>query len=420
MYNPNAGANSAAVTITAVDATVPGSPLAWAAIDSLRQQMATINFNGYPSQISISPTGQSVAYRSDALYVWSNGQVVRVPGTENLSQNRDAGGTQPGLVWGPTAWRVQQSRPTITTVANVPAAQSVAPATTVQTCTLPARLTAGSRGRNLPNTITVLRSAPEISTTSTILNQIPGDGVFNVLAGPSCADGYNWWQVNYNGTVGWTPEGEGPSTYWVEPADAATTTAACALAPRLAVGTTGSVALGSNNALRSAPSIAADSQIIGAIPAGATFTVLAGPTCANGYNWWQVNYAGMQGWTAEGENGDYWLNPGAAATTTTTPGFIVTPGATAASSQTNCSTAPAPHMTLSGGGVAVAPLALRSAPGTGAASQILGPVDEGATFTIIAGPQCGDDGRYWWQINMNGTTGWVAEGEGADYWINPG
>ena len=175
--------------------------------------------------------------------------------------------------------------------------------------------------------------------------------------------------------------------------------------------------LGSNNALRSAPGIGTDSQVIGAIPAGASFTVLAGPTCINGYNWWQVNYTGTTGWTAEGENGDYWLNPGGTTTTTTTPGFIVTPGAT--TSQANCANAPAPHMTISRRGVAAAPLALRSAPGTGAASTILGPVDQGAIFIVTAGPQCGDDGRYWWQINLNGSTGWVAEGEGQEYWINP-
>ena len=147
MYNPVVGANSAAVTITAVDMAISGSPLAWAAIDSLRQQMTTLNFNGYPSQIAISPSGQSAAYRSDALYVWANGQVIRVPGTENLSQNRDVGGTSPELVRGPTAWRVQQSRPTITTVANVAGGNTAPTTTTVQTCTLPARLTPGSRGR---------------------------------------------------------------------------------------------------------------------------------------------------------------------------------------------------------------------------------------------------------------------------------
>jgi uncharacterized protein YraI len=49
-----------------------------------------------------------------------------------------------------------------------------------------------------------------------VLTQIPSGGTFTVLAGPTCANGMNWWQVNYNGTVGWTAEGDA-SGYWLEP-----------------------------------------------------------------------------------------------------------------------------------------------------------------------------------------------------------
>jgi uncharacterized protein YraI len=48
------------------------------------------------------------------------------------------------------------------------------------------------------------------------IGQIPGEGVFSVVGGPQCADGYRWWQVSYNGLVGWTASGSG-SEYWVEP-----------------------------------------------------------------------------------------------------------------------------------------------------------------------------------------------------------
>jgi hypothetical protein len=66
--------------------------------------------------------------------------------------------------------------------------------------------------------------------------------------------------------------------------------------------------LGSSaNNVRSAPSITAPR--VGSIPGGTIFTVLQGPVCADNYAWWQVNYNGLNGWTAEGQGADYWLEP---------------------------------------------------------------------------------------------------------------
>jgi len=46
---------------------------------------------------------------------------------------------------------------------------------------------------------------------------------------------------------------------------------------------------------------------VGQIPAGSTFNVIGGPRCNDGYRWWQVNYNGTTGWTADGETGDLWI-----------------------------------------------------------------------------------------------------------------
>jgi hypothetical protein len=35
------------------------------------------------------------------------------------------------------------------------------------------------------------------------------------LAGPVCGENLAWWQVDYNGLVGWTAEGQG-NEYWLE------------------------------------------------------------------------------------------------------------------------------------------------------------------------------------------------------------
>ena len=61
------------------------------------------------------------------------------------------------------------------------------------------------------------------------------------------------------------------------------------------------------NRLRSLP----EGDVIGLIPPGGMFDVMDGPQCGpvNGLVWWKVNYNGAVGWTAEGENGEYYLEP---------------------------------------------------------------------------------------------------------------
>ena len=76
---------------------------------------------------------------------------------------------------------------------------------------------------------------------------------------------------------------------------------------RLIVGGSGRVTPGDPNILRDQ---AGSSRSLGIIPAGATFSVLAGPLCAsNGVAWWQVQYNGLTGWTAEGAGSIYYLAP---------------------------------------------------------------------------------------------------------------
>lgn len=91
--------------------------------------------------------------------------------------------------------------------------------------------------------------------------------------------------------------------------DACPTNDADYLAPRLAEGERARVLAGIALNLRPTPSTA--QARLGVVPAGTTFTVLAGPECADGYVWWQTEYGGRRGWLAEGDprTGDYWLEP---------------------------------------------------------------------------------------------------------------
>lgn len=51
-------------------------------------------------------------------------------------------------------------------------------------------------------------------------------------------------------------------------------------------------------------------DLAGQMPEGATFTVLFGPTCLDGYAWWNLQFdSGLEGYVAEGIPGEYWLEP---------------------------------------------------------------------------------------------------------------
>ncbi len=78
------------------------------------------------------------------------------------------------------------------------------------------RLTVGAMGRVTPGNSNNVRA--EASKTGKLLGQIPGGESFDVLDGPTCADGLNWWQVRYGDLEGWTVEAAGID-YWLEPYD---------------------------------------------------------------------------------------------------------------------------------------------------------------------------------------------------------
>lgn len=75
----------------------------------------------------------------------------------------------------------------------------------------------------------------------------------------------------------------------------------------LVVGERGRVLPGSANNVRAEPDT--NARRIGQIPGGATFTVEDGPVCSDGYTWWLVEYGGIYGWTADGADGEAWLEP---------------------------------------------------------------------------------------------------------------
>ena len=162
---------------------------------------------------------------------------------------------------------------------------------------------------------------------------------------------------------------------------------------RLVAGQHGRVTPGAPNRVRFAPG----SAVIGHIPGGRRFNVLAGPQCGVSSAWWLVDYNGLVGWTSEGIGYTYYLEP-VAPPVPTCPGFLpsrlvpgrwgrVTPGT---------------------------PNRLRTVPDGPTLALIPG----GAAFNVVSGPVCGWR-TAWWLVNYNGIVGWTREGTSGIYWLEP-
>ncbi|MBZ0298895.1 MAG: SH3 domain-containing protein [Anaerolineae bacterium] len=85
-------------------------------------------------------------------------------------------------------------------------------------CALPTRLSSGIRARVEPGpgTPNNLRASPGLDGVR--IGQIQPGEAFDVHEGPTCVDGYVWWQVQMrDDTVGWTAEGDPAGRYWLEP-----------------------------------------------------------------------------------------------------------------------------------------------------------------------------------------------------------
>lgn len=80
---------------------------------------------------------------------------------------------------------------------------------------MPSRLIPGQPGRVTPGDPNNLRALPDVNAA--IVGRMPGGVEFIVMSGPVCdTGGRAWFQVTYNGLIGWTVEGQG-NEYYTEP-----------------------------------------------------------------------------------------------------------------------------------------------------------------------------------------------------------
>ncbi|NPV66104.1 MAG: WD40 repeat domain-containing protein [Anaerolineae bacterium] len=157
------------------------------------------------------------------------------------------------------------------------------------------------------------------------------------------------------------------------------------------------------------------------LPAGTVARVLEGPACNDGFHWWRlfISQSEQEGWSAEGLGEVYYLAPSAAPVYTLTPTPVpigATPVPPAAEASAECPGETAASYLRVGAAARVAdqahPVRLRAEPATD--SLFLQVIYQDAILRVIGGPACVAD-RRWWQVDVNGRTGWTVEAAGGRY-----
>lgn len=181
----------------------------------------------------------------------------------------------------------------------------------------PTRMVGESTGR----VARVFSSLRDGVASNNVLKILSHGDTFSILDGPVCDEKpgkLTWWQVDYNGTVGWVSEGQvrsiwGNNLYWIEPVGDPPTTPPpspeppCNASPatRLDGASQGQVA----QVYSSIRSAIGSPNVLKVMPGGAVFDILDGPVCAGPHYWYQVSYDGTTGWSTEGYRSTYWLEP---------------------------------------------------------------------------------------------------------------
>lgn len=246
-----------------------------------------------------------------------------------------------------------------------------------------------------------LRADP--NPNSALLMQFEDRREFLVLDGPICRAGFNWWQLKGHGFTGWAAEGRADA-YWLSLVRSADDAVTPCLTPQGLVPGSG-FRVNYNVRVRVEPTTNALTLTV--VPSGSSVTILEGPSCNEGYNWWRVRAVVVgvtyDGWMAESDRfGDdvYIAAP-------------PRPDGSICDFALNLRIGDRARVTYRDG----VPKRLRVGPSLTA--PILYDLVEGVPLEIIGGPICNNT-YNWWQVRVLASTpveGWIAEGGPAQYWL---
>jgi uncharacterized protein YgiM (DUF1202 family) len=192
--------------------------------------------------------------------------------------------------------------------------------------------------------------------SAVVLAELPAGTTATVVDGPVSVDGYTWYGLDVDGTIGWS---------------AGEFLASATTANSFAIGDAVAVNADVLN-LRDAAGLAGG--VVAELPTGTTATVLGGPESVDGYTWYQVETDAGSGWVA----GEYLS--------------AVTAGSLDFAAGTS---------------IVVDADALNLRPDAGLAGAVIAELPGGTGATVIGGP-VEADGYTWYQVETYAGTGWVA------------
>lgn len=192
-----AGVDGLSFTVQeAINPSVPRERWTWTAFN--RNGAVIGNFNTFALEdVVVSAAGDRFGYINDEQLV-----LYSLTGQWSVMTTASTLRSAQGLIWSPTQWIYGVFADDVPVVGS---------------CTQPTRLFLSAVAYVVPGMGTnALRDMPGLTASgSRVITQIPENGVVRLLDGPRCASGYQWWLVDYNGTIGWTPEGDGNAIYWL-------------------------------------------------------------------------------------------------------------------------------------------------------------------------------------------------------------
>ncbi len=201
-----AGGGASATFLQLVPGPSDGTAnIKWYVMDNTLNTLAELPYSGTWNNggVAPAPDGFSYAFIADALYVWTDGKITKVPNTDGILESNFGWGA--GVAWAYPEWGIQSG-------GNAqPPVMGACPNNALT------RLIIGQQATVIPGLgVNVLRAEPRKGSDNATLGNVPENGVVTVLQGPVCSNNINWWQVEYNGLIGWTGESEN-QTYWLAP-----------------------------------------------------------------------------------------------------------------------------------------------------------------------------------------------------------
>lgn len=198
---------------------------------------------------------------------------------------------------------------------------------------------------------------------------------------------------------------------------------------------------GTANRLRSNHSLTAEVTLL--MPVNDAMVLLASdPVCEDGYRWYFVaivkNGTTYVGWTADGQRNvrylelvvevDLSVTPTASATPRATRTPLVTPvpatpGATRTPVPTtvqDCSLAPLRRLVVNSWARVISDdnRASNFRRTAGLSGEIIAEIQPNTAVYVVSGPVCAD-GFRWWRVRYSGMLGWVGDGAGSEYYLEP-